>query len=444
MKLRTFFIVLFVFLTFSLFANDVEILSSSNINWETKTFSSTLSLDFHKANLRMPADRSVATDKMLLQLPRLIKDALLSTTVSSTTHLGDLILQNDLSFDSIRKIIDDGKNSPSYFSPNKTEVLFGHSFDLNLVSALLVQHKHTHRPIQPIEHVATRDYTGIIIDARGILPVHGVFASSAVEPCFFPQIWDDQMELIYDKNMVEPNIVQEQGLVQFCRGDNADKYAHRVGDDPLKIVARGVYGIFPTDPIIARNDALKILCSPHNIELLHQGKVVILIDDNKIQMPVSAIVKTDDYDRTYDNVSNYLYESQVKDLIVDDTYKGILLSMQNIQFVAESSTIMPGETERLDKIANALKIATDIGSFTIRVEGHTARYGDVTTEQPLSEQRAQTIVNEFISRGIPVDIFQIRGFGGERPVATNETSEGRALNRRVEIIIEPKTSNRRQ
>lgn len=444
MKLRTFFILFFVPLSFSIFANDVEILSSSKINWETKTFSSTLTLDFNKANLKMPADRSVATDKMMLQLPRLIKDALLSTAVNSTTHLGDLILQNNLTFDSIRKIIDAGKNSPSYFSPNKTEILFGHSFDLNLVSALLVQHKHTNRPIQPIEHVATRDYTGIIIDARGILPIHGVFASSALEPCLFPQIWDDQMELLYDKNMVDPAIVKEQGLVQFCKGDNASHYAHRVGDDPLKIVARGVYGIYPTDPIIARNDALKILCSPHNIDLLRQGKVVILIDDNKVQMPMSAIVKTDDYDRTYDNVSNYLYESKIKDLIVDDTYKGILLSMQNIQFMPESAVIMPGESDRLDTIANALKIATDIGSFNIRVEGHTARYGDISTEQPLSEQRAQTIVNEFISRGISVDIFQVRGFGGERPVATNDTQEGRSLNRRVEIIIEPKSSTPKQ
>ena len=139
------------------------------------------------------------------------------------------------------------------------------------------------------------------------------------------------------------------------------------------------------------------------------------------------------------NVSNYLYESKVNNLLVNDTYKGILLSMQNIQFMPESAIILPGESDRLDTIANALKIATDIGAFNIRVEGHTARYGEISTELPLSEQRAQTIVNELISRGIPANVFQSRGFGSEKPVATNDTAEGRALNRRVEIIIEPKT-----
>ena len=439
MKLRTFSIIFCVSLSFTVFANDVEILSSSKIDWETKTFSSTLSLDFAKANMRMPADRSVATDKMLLQLPLLIKDALLSTAVNSATQLGDLILQENLSFDAIRKIIDDGKNSPSYFSPHKTEILFGHSFDLNLISALLVQHKYTHKPIQPIEYIATRDYSGIVIDARGILPVHGVFSTSRTEPCFFPQIWDEKMELIYDKNMVNPDVLKKNGLVQFCGDDDLNKYSDRIGNDPLKIVARGVYGISHTDPIIARKDALKILCSPHNLQLLYEGKVVILIDDDKLRAPMSALVKTDDYDRTYDNVSNYLYESKVNNLLVNDTYKGILLSMQNIQFMPESAIILPGESDRLDTIANALKIATDIGAFNIRVEGHTARYGEISTELPLSEQRAQTIVNELISRGIPANVFQSRGFGSEKPVATNDTAEGRALNRRVEIIIEPKT-----
>ena len=53
----------------------------------------------------------------------------------------------------------------------------------------------------PIEKTASRVYTGIIIDARGILPVQGEFVTSTGNPCLFPKVWNEEMELIYEKNI---------------------------------------------------------------------------------------------------------------------------------------------------------------------------------------------------------------------------------------------------
>ena len=58
----------------------------------------------------------------------------------------------------------------------------------------------------------------------------------------------------------------------------------------------------------------------------------------------------------------------------------------------------------------------------------------------LSIQRAQEIIKELVSNGIDKNLFTYRGFGGTKPVADNSTPQGRALNRRVEIIIMPKGS----
>ena len=55
-------------------------------------------------------------------------------------------------------------------------------------------------------------------------------------------------------------------------------------------------------------------------------------------------------------------------------------------------------------------------------------------------QRAQEIIKELVSNGIDKNLFTYRGFGGTKPVADNSTPQGRALNRRVEIIIMPKGS----
>jgi outer membrane protein OmpA-like peptidoglycan-associated protein len=69
------------------------------------------------------------------------------------------------------------------------------------------------------------------------------------------------------------------------------------------------------------------------------------------------------------------------------------------------------------------------------VEGHTAAVGKPSGEQELSVARAKRIVEELGRRGIPAERFLYKGWGGTRPLSGNETEEGRAANRRVEITI---------
>jgi len=69
------------------------------------------------------------------------------------------------------------------------------------------------------------------------------------------------------------------------------------------------------------------------------------------------------------------------------------------------------------------------------VEGHTAAVGRAAGELELSKRRAKKIVDELSARGIPADRFIYKGWGGTKPVAGNDTEEGRARNRRVEITV---------
>jgi adhesin transport system outer membrane protein len=67
------------------------------------------------------------------------------------------------------------------------------------------------------------------------------------------------------------------------------------------------------------------------------------------------------------------------------------------------------------------------------VGGHADRSGTDAVNQPLSEARAQAVVDHLVSRGITASALSARGYGSSRPVADNTTAEGRALNRRVEF-----------
>ena len=124
----------------------------------------------------------------------------------------------------------------------------------------------------------------------------------------------------------------------------------------------------------------------------------------------------------------------VKDADIEykEVDSGLMLILRDLQFVANKAELLPGEEAQLDQIAALLK---KVPKNQILIEGHTARVGDESDEMGLSLDRAHTIVNEMASRGLSNSQFITKGSGGTKPVADNDTPEGRARNRRVEITI---------
>ena len=117
---------------------------------------------------------------------------------------------------------------------------------------------------------------------------------------------------------------------------------------------------------------------------------------------------------------------------VDNTEAGIRLTIQNLQFKADSAELLPGEEKRLDQIAEILRLAE---GAQFLIEGHTASTGYEAGEMKLSKERADSIAASLAKRGIGSERFITKGSGGKKPVASNDTAEGKALNRRVEITI---------
>lgn len=124
--------------------------------------------------------------------------------------------------------------------------------------------------------------------------------------------------------------------------------------------------------------------------------------------------------------------SSKNNMVFEDTPAGIRLSVRDIKFKADSDEVLPSEKSRLDEIAAVLKLAP---KSQFLIEGHTAAVGKPGGEQTLSEQRARRIAAELSKRGISSDRFICKGYGGNKPIASNSTDAGRAQNRRVEITI---------
>jgi outer membrane protein OmpA-like peptidoglycan-associated protein len=109
---------------------------------------------------------------------------------------------------------------------------------------------------------------------------------------------------------------------------------------------------------------------------------------------------------------------------------GKALVLEGVLFKTGSAAITPQSAAVLDKVADAL-----VSNLGVRAEvgGHTDNVGNPKSNQRLSEKRADAVRAYLIKKGVPADQLTSVGYGQEGPVASNETTDGRAQNRRVEL-----------
>lgn len=416
--------------------SDME--SRSRIDWTSNIFTSSVTLNIDKAGIPMPSGKMTAVNRIATELPELIKDPLLSLRVNSESQLSDYVLSKDISLEQVFQIVNTSRKTPGIFVNSSPVMQVEHTLDTLRLSSLLIRHKYPYRQPSPIEIEPSRAYTGIIIDARGSLPVHGEFTKDSVYPCFFPQIWDENMNLIYERNMENPETAAKEGFVLYGWQEDMKEYIERIGNDPLYISARKVYGRFRTDPVISRKDALKILSVKENTELLREGKVVVLLDKDNLIADVAVPEKTKEYYAAIKELQQRLFTPE-ETPVIQDTARGIQI-LYDLKFVADSAELLDSELPKIKSLAESLKRINADNAYTILVEGHTADVNKPEGQMRLSIERTQTIINELVANGLDRSLFSYRGYGGTQPVATNSTPEGRAQNRRVIITARPKAT----
>lgn len=121
-------------------------------------------------------------------------------------------------------------------------------------------------------------------------------------------------------------------------------------------------------------------------------------------------------------------------IAIDQTPRGVQIPLPNtvlFQF-GKADLNDAAAAPYLDKIAVLIKTKSN---KQVAVEGHTDNVGSLPSNQAISLARAKAVSNALLVRGVPQERLQAEGFAFQRPVVSNANDEGRALNRRVDIII---------
>jgi outer membrane protein OmpA-like peptidoglycan-associated protein len=121
-----------------------------------------------------------------------------------------------------------------------------------------------------------------------------------------------------------------------------------------------------------------------------------------------------------------------KNFVLKKMETGVKFVVDNILFNSGKATLAPESFKELDKLADLL---LKNASVRIEVSGHTDNVGSASVNKRISKSRALTVKNYLVSRGVEQDRIEYEGYGFEQPIATNDTPEGKAKNRRVEMKI---------
>jgi hypothetical protein len=282
------FILILIFFAAVVFADEMTGISGT-VEWDTLLIKSTVSLDLAKAGIKLPSGRTQGELSLSAGYLTLIQPSLMDLQVDSSSTLADVIIRGEFGVLDTEKLALKAQSVPPALSSDLKKISASYTMNLSELSAVLLRHNRPSPVMRTLLPASTAQYTGIIVIAADNLPLYGMRSTGLAVPCLFPKIWDSNMNLIYERNMLESrnNIMVHYAPLQSIFQDNPSGLTQDIidvaGNRPLRIFARSLYGINPTDLIIDNIDAMQIISSDDNRRLLAEGKVVFILNDSVLK-----------------------------------------------------------------------------------------------------------------------------------------------------------------
>ena len=169
------------------------------------------------------------------------------------------------------------------------------------------------------------------------------------------------------------------------------------------------------------------------IESLKQQIALLEGKTKEEQAAIERLEKEKRFNELFNEVAGYFDPDEAEVYKEGDR---LLIRLKAIQFPVGKSVIMPDNYELLSKVQKAIRT---FGEPDVVIEGHTDATESEEVSEYLSEERAESVRKYLVAnQTLPEEKIVAVGYGSKRPLASNETAEGRAINRRIDVVISPK------
>ncbi|MGB7032852.1 MAG: OmpA family protein [Syntrophobacteria bacterium] len=168
------------------------------------------------------------------------------------------------------------------------------------------------------------------------------------------------------------------------------------------------------------------------IKSLRQQVAMLEGKTKEEQASIGRLEKEKQFNELFNEVKGYFSTGEA------EVYKQgnrLIIRLRAIQFPVGQSIIMPDNYGLLSKVQRAIRT---FGEPDVVIEGHTDSTGSDEVNEHLSQQRAESVRDYLVAnKTLPEEKIVAIGYGSKRPLASNETAEGRAINRRIDVVISP-------
>jgi len=288
------------------------------------------------------------------------------------------------------------------------------------------------QPRKPVTGTIARGYAGGDAMAKFANERVAINPNGAV-PYYYEDT--DEERLRAEAELKNPFPITQEGLAvggdlyrincAICHGAKGEANGH--------IVETGVYPAAPksylNDEFIAAGDGRYYHAIMHGKNVMGHYKDKLSYEERWQVIHYIRSLQAKSQGRDYLVVAPPEPPTSIEEMIAAGTGS---IALENVQFDSGSARLKSSSFEELDNLANTL---VDQKGARLSINGHTDNVGDATANRELSQKRAEAVKNYLVENGVDADRLIAQGFGADMPVASNDTSEGRAQNRRTEVEI---------
>ncbi|MCF8351278.1 MAG: OmpA family protein [Bacteroidales bacterium] len=218
-----------------------------------------------------------------------------------------------------------------------------------------------------------------------------------------------------DETLLEEEVEVKDFAMVTVRGTVMDQVTH----SPLGVIME-----------IIDNESNRVIASFESNE--RTGEYLVSLPSGK---SYGLAVKAKEYlfhSENFDIPPVTEFREMKKDIYLKKVEIGSKIILQNIFFEFNEAKLQPESMPELERLVKLMK---DVPTLKIEISGHTDNVGSELYNQELSEKRAKAVVDYLVAKGVDRNRLTYKGYGLTQPIASNETEEGRAMNRRTEFKV---------